>query len=214
MTPRATLLAGSLFALASACALAAGSAPREEKGTFLGLLFAPRAEPAPAKPAPARTGAPGVVVTHVLADSPAARAKLRRGDILLEYDHKPIRNGGHLAQLIRDDKPARKVQILYQRGARVLTAEAVLTLGPPLTLAGDRKGGALTQGGVSVWVAPLASGKMKVTIEYYATGKRQTVSCEGGEELARTMQKLPDHERGLVRQALQRLRSLNTQGAK
>jgi len=155
----------------------------------------------------------GVVVTHVLPDSPAARADLRRGDILLEYDHKSIRDGDHLAQLIRDDRPARKVRLVYQRGAEVKTVEAVLALGPALKLASDRGGRETVgsgQGAVSVRATPLESGKMKVTIEYYATGKLQTVSCEGAAELARTVQKLPERERSLVRLALQRLRSLNT----
>ena len=232
-----------MLALASLPASAAEDARKDDKGTFLGVLFGPRTEkPASAgaaanpsttavpagagkdvKPAPERrpTSADkvvakppqGVVVTHVLPDSPAAKADLRRGDILLEYDRKSIRDGNHLVELIRADKPARKVQLVFLRGEQKKTVEATLTLGPALKLASDRSSsetGAVGQGAVSVWAAPLESGKMKVTIEYYATGKLQRLSCEGAAELARTVQKLPERERTLVRLALQRLRTLNS----
>jgi hypothetical protein len=227
MMPRLSLLSGLFLALAPLPAPAAEDARKDDKGTFLGVLIGPRSEkpsssaptagktvpPSPDSKPASRPPARGVVVTHVLPDSPAARADLRRGDILLEYDHKAIRDGDHLVQLIRDDKPARKVQLVFQRGAKVQTVEATLTLGPALKLASDRgdsPAAASGRGTVSVWAAPLESGKMKVTIQYYATGKLQTLSCEGAAELARTVQKLPERERNLVRLALQRLRSLNS----
>src|SRR5436309_2006447 len=87
-----------------------------EKGTFLGLLFGPRSStesttylraemvpvvprssPPPAKLAPGNTG---VVVTHVLPGSPAARAGLRRNDVVLAYDKVKVRDCEQLARLI------------------------------------------------------------------------------------------------------------------
>jgi hypothetical protein len=198
-----------------------------DKGTFLGVLCGPLPaannlanrtpvnDPAE-KPKPFRKAPQGVLVTHVLPDSPAARVDLRRGDVLLEYDRQVIRDGDHLAQLIQTDKPSRKVQVVYRRGENVRTAEPTLALGPPLKRAAERQFGTLTtgaptEGAVSVWAAPLESGKMKVTIEYYSTGKLKTLTCEGAAaELASTVQKLPERERNLVRIALQRLHSLNS----
>jgi len=155
-----------------------------DKGTFLGVLVRPntdgRTAPAPAaNPAPAR----GVCITHVLPDSPAARADLRRNDVLLQYDEQVIRDGEHLAQLIRNDKPDRKVKLRLVREAREQTVQVTLTLGPPLTLApGLRKGGGTPDepigvakpgapASVGVVVTPLEEGKVRLTIESSATGK-------------------------------------------
>src|SRR5262245_18099697 len=99
MTRRTLLLAaGLLGAAAPLSAQVRSPAPEvrpDEKGTFLGALFcAPRAEPAEAGiTARAATGndrPAGVLVTYVLPDSPAARADLRRNDLLLAYDGKKI----------------------------------------------------------------------------------------------------------------------------
>jgi hypothetical protein len=215
---------GCLAALFTLSARAEERARKDDKGTFLGVLCGPRKE-APSTTSTPTTGtttdsgktgttvktAQGVVVTHVLPDSPAAKADLRRGDILLQYDRQAIRDGDHLARLIQADKPSRKVQLVYQRGDQVKTAEATLTLGPALRLSNDPRSAELPKGSVSVWAAPLASGKWKVAIEYHAHGKRQTLTCEGADaELAETLRKLPERERNLVRIALQRLRTLNT----
>jgi hypothetical protein len=230
MTIRAVCwLTSFLLALAPVVA-ARGDEParKEDKGTFLGVLFGPRTEnttttrPKPTSPdttagstTPGKSLVQGVIVTHVLPDSPAAKADLRRGDILLRYDRKLIRDGDHLVQLIRDDKPDRKVPLVFQRGTEVKTVEAVLALGPALKLSSERNptddNREQSSRGVTVLATPLESGKTKVTIEYYATGKRQTLSCGGtAAELASTVQKLPERERQLVRIALRRLRNLNT----
>jgi hypothetical protein len=242
-----------------------------EKGTFLGLLFGPLPKPAPVEPADARfeartggTSAPpgpagksalksdGVLITHVLPGSPAAKAGLRRNDILLRYDRVKVRDCEQLARLIRDDKPERKVKLLVQRDNRELAVDATLTLGPALKIAsGPRKGdlAALTEAtellkrpptatnttanswakgrgpgvalapdvlaSVSVVATPLDAGKMKLTIAFYANGRlHQTLTCQGAaDDLASTVQKLPERERNLVRAALQRLRTINQPAA-
>jgi membrane-associated protease RseP (regulator of RpoE activity) len=215
-------LTGVMLSLSALLPGAPEEVRQEEKGTYLGALFNDRPAPAPTTPprVPAR-GAPGVVITHVLPGSPAARAELRRGDVLLEYDHKAIRDGEHLAKLIRDDKPDRKVQLRLQRGLRVQTVDVTLALGPPLKLSSTSRGeaGEGGQGGrekgpaaVCLYAAPLESGKMQLTIEYTgAAGKREVVTCDGvATDLSTTLQKLPERERNLVRIALQRLRMLNS----
>jgi membrane-associated protease RseP (regulator of RpoE activity) len=213
MTRRAAFVIGLLLTMPLSRASAAEDARKDERGTYLGVLCGARQAPDGTVKGGKKEAA-GVVVTHVLPGSPAAHADLRKGDVLLAYDDKEIRDGDHLAQLIRDDRPQRKVKLLFQRGSAVQTTEAVLTLGPALKLSSDRKAGGETKEGprstVSVWAAPLESGKMKVTIEYYATGKLQTLTCEGAAaDLASTVRKLPERERALVRIALQRLRKLN-----
>src|SRR5215204_3232726 len=89
----------------------------EEKGTYLGVLISPVPEVLFDQLTDLPRGQ-GVVVTHVLPDSPAARAGLRRHDILLDYDGQKIRDCEHFARLIQADKPERKVRINVLRGGR------------------------------------------------------------------------------------------------
>jgi hypothetical protein len=238
MTNRTLLIAaGVLMALSPGLCAQERPAVREvrhdEKGTFLGALFCPpQPEPDAAGAditARAATGAvrpAGVQVAYVLPDSPAARADLRRNDLVLAYDGQKVKDGAHLAALIRADRPERKVRLLVQRDKRDLSIDVTLALGPALRVAPAAraptavrsptpdtvKGTAKPNGpaSVSVWATPLDSGKMKLAIEYYAAGRLKTVTCEGAAaEVAQAIQKLPERERNLVRVALQRLRTLH-----
>jgi hypothetical protein len=194
----------------------------DERGTFLGILFRTRSDVAGAsttdRAATSRTAsARGVVITHVLPDSPAARADLRRNEVLIGYDRRPIRDGDHLAELIRADRPDRKVQLQVLRDNRIQSIEVTLALGPALRLSGERRTDGTTatraprNGSVSLWATPAEEGGMKLTIEYTDRGKLQVLTCgETGPDLAATLQKLPERERQLVRIALQRLRTLNS----
>jgi membrane-associated protease RseP (regulator of RpoE activity) len=196
---------------------------KDEQGTYLGALFSP-VEPRPVPATPA-----GVLITHVLPGSPAAKAGLRRNDVLLQYGPDKVRDCAHLAQLIRNDKPDHKVKLLVRRDGREVAAEATLALGLALKVAPnpypagapgkDGKGvkGApasgvsepTAAGTVSVFATPLERGKMKLTIEYYCDGRLQSVTCRSAADIANTVEKLPERERALVRVALQRLRTLN-----
>jgi predicted metalloprotease with PDZ domain len=214
MTPpkqlRTARLGVCLLAVALLPAAVAAQAPTD-KGTYLGALFGPRTTASP------RSGAGGVLITHVLPGSPAATAGLRRQDVLLRYDRVPVRDCEHLANLIRDDRPDRKVALLVLRDHRELAVEATLTLGPALKLAPAGSDPvepplptATQPAAVSVWASPLEHGKLKLTIDFYVDGRRQTVTCQGGAaDIASTVQKLPERERDLVRIALARLRTIN-----
>jgi hypothetical protein len=179
----------------------------EEKGTYLGALFGPSAR--------------GVLITHVLPDSPAAQADLRRDDVLLQYGDEKIRDCEHFARLIQADKPNNKVKLQLLRNGKESNVEVTLGLGPILKLNAVRdtadvpKALAKPNGpaSVSVSAVPLAADKMRVTIEYYpeGTGRLRTVTCEGGNgDIDAEISKLPERERNLARVALQRIRELNS----
>jgi hypothetical protein len=183
----------------------------DEKGTFLGCLFASRTE--------GGNRLTGAVLTHVLPSSPAARADLRRNDVILEYDRQSVRDANHLAQLIRADKPNRKVALVVQRGARRHNIDVTLALGPRLELAEGLKeprtepvgppGPGPAPASVTIRATPLVSGKVQWKIEYSAPTGKKVVTCEGtAAELSSTLRKLPERERQLVRIALERLRAL------
>src|SRR5262249_48883620 len=110
----------------------------EEKGTYLGVLISPVPEVLYDQLPDLPRGL-GVVVTHARPDSPAARAGLRRHDILLEYDNQKVRDCEHFARLIQADKPERKVRLTLMRSGRTTTAEATLTLGTVLRIAQNAK---------------------------------------------------------------------------
>ncbi len=217
----ALYLASALLGLAQGPAVGAGGTLREEeKGTYLGALFAPVPEALYAQLAALPRGG-GVLLTHILPDSPAARADLRRNDILLRYGRTPIRDCEHFVRLIREDRPGRKVSLTLLRGGRELTTEATLEEGPVLRIAAAARGahealppsrpGAAAPS-VSVAVTPLEGNQMKVIIAYYQsdTGQRRTLTCQGAAaEIDTEIGKLPPRERGLVRAALERIRSLN-----
>jgi hypothetical protein len=195
----------SPFRLALVCCLLGGAASLpaqalrdEEKGTFLGALFAP---------APAGHKI-GVLVTHVLPDSPAARAGVRRHDVLLRYDETPIRDCRHFVALIQGDRPGRKVSLTLSRDGREEKVEATLAEGPALRNAQAPR--ALPS--VSVAATPLEDGKMKVTIVYQSEGRKpQKVVCQGASaDIDGEVNKLPPRERGLVRAALERIRRVST----
>ena len=114
--PRLTVLFTVAVLPGLVCAQAKAPKPAsEDKGTYLGILFAPvstdKAAPVPLA---------GVQITHILPDSPADRAGLRRNDVLVEYDTHKVRDCEHLARLIHDDRPERKVKLSILRDGNPL----------------------------------------------------------------------------------------------
>jgi len=189
--------------------------PPEERGTYLGVLFAPVPDiiydQVPQLPRDR-----GAVVSHVLPDSPAVKAGLRRNDILLQYGDEKVRDCEHLARLIRDDKPDHKVRLTYLRGGKETTAEVALALGPVLRIAqkgtDDQPRGtakSANPAAVNIAATPLGGNSMKLTVEYYdvRAGRILSVPCTGTpDEIDAQVTKLPDGVQKLVKVALRRLR--------
>src|SRR5260370_24714479 len=92
MLPR-LLVCAALLALLSPAYAQRGepAAANEEKGPYLGVLFTSVSE-ALYDQLPQLPRKQGVLVTHVLADSPAAKADIRKSDILLQYDDQTLRH--------------------------------------------------------------------------------------------------------------------------
>ena len=57
----------------------------------------------------------GVVVTDVIPGSPAAKAGLRRKDIILEFNNKVIKNPNQLQEAVQEVKIGSKVTALIWR---------------------------------------------------------------------------------------------------
>ena len=220
-------------ALSLACLAAMGGVarpadpmpPADKGAAYLGVLFGPVSE-ALYDQLPQLSRNQGVLVTQVLADSPAEKAGLRRNDILLQYDDKKIRDCDDLVRFLQADAPDRTVKLTLVRGGKEMTADAALALGPAIRTAQELKTGAAPTdaspgvakpGGpatVSVAATPLERGRMKVTVEFYpeGQGRLQRVSCEGdaSEIDSEIAKQVPERERGMVQVALKRIRMLNT----
>jgi hypothetical protein len=214
---RILLVSVLLVAIARPCV----AAPLEEgQGTYLGILFGPVVE-ALYDQLPQLPRQHGVLVTRVLPESPAATADLHRHDIILNYDGQAIRDCEHLARLIRDDKPGRKLKLTYLRAGRTESTAVTLSSGPALKLAGPQPAATEARGtsraggptSVNVTATPLDNGRLKVKIEYYPDGsdRPRTISWEGeAADLDSAARSLPERERQLARRALDRFRTLST----
>jgi serine protease Do len=65
----------------------------------------------------------GVVVNSVESGSPAERAGLKMGDVILSVDGKPIKSGDQLVGIVSDAEVGRKLKLEILRDKRVMTAE-------------------------------------------------------------------------------------------
>jgi len=68
----------------------------------------------------------GTGIERVVDDSPAAKAGLRAGDILLALDGETLRNFDHLRRLVLNCFGGQKVRVKVQRGEKILEVEATL----------------------------------------------------------------------------------------
>jgi len=59
--------------------------------------------------------------------SPAAKAGLQGGDILFEFDGKPIQNLYDFTYALRSKKPGQEVLVKVHRGGQTIEAKVLLT---------------------------------------------------------------------------------------
>lgn len=68
----------------------------------------------------------GALIVEVVARSPAAKAGLREGDIIVGFDGQQVRSGEQLAELISERRPGDKIKLEIQRAGRTRTIEVEL----------------------------------------------------------------------------------------
>src|SRR5436309_9503555 len=76
----------------------------------------------------------GVLITDVLGDSPAKRAKLERGDVIIEYDGHAVLNPTQFRNLVAQTPVGKKVLIKLLLNGKERDQE-VLVAGQPVTMA-------------------------------------------------------------------------------
>lgn len=68
-------------------------------------------------------GAPGVTITQVRPDSPAARSGFRAGDVVTEFDGERARSAAQFTRLVRETAPGRSVKVTVQRDGAAQTLD-------------------------------------------------------------------------------------------
>jgi len=72
----------------------------------------------------------GVLITEALDDGPAKRAGLERGDVIVEYDGKPVETATQLRNFVAQTLAGRKVPVKYIRDKRQQTVDIMITEQP------------------------------------------------------------------------------------
>jgi serine protease Do len=65
----------------------------------------------------------GIVIESVQADSPAARANLKLGDVILSLNGKAVHNGDELVGIVSDTDIGKKLRVEYLRDGKRVTTE-------------------------------------------------------------------------------------------
>jgi S1-C subfamily serine protease len=71
----------------------------------------------------------GATVKQVEADSPAARAGLKQGDLIVRFDGESVRSVAQLVRLVRETPPGRSVALEVTRGGAAQRLQATLEEG-------------------------------------------------------------------------------------
>ena len=72
----------------------------------------------------------GTFVDEVLTPAPAYDAGLKKGDLIVDADGKPIRDGRHLSRVVAECKPGDVIKMKIQRGKKTQTVEVVVGKSP------------------------------------------------------------------------------------
>ncbi len=72
----------------------------------------------------------GLVVTYVSDDSPAAKAGLKKNDVLIELEGQSLVHPAQLRKLVQVRKPGNKVKLVFYRGGKKHTESATLEQAP------------------------------------------------------------------------------------
>jgi serine protease Do len=68
----------------------------------------------------------GAMVGDMIVDGPAARSDLRNGDMIVEFDGKPVKPPKQLTEIVADTAVGKTVKMKFVRDWRAQTASITL----------------------------------------------------------------------------------------
>lgn len=68
----------------------------------------------------------GVLINNVMKDTPAEKAGLKRGDVILEYNGKPVKDPNSLQDLVAQTEPNKRVKVKIWRNNKEETLELLI----------------------------------------------------------------------------------------
>jgi serine protease Do len=71
-------------------------------------------------------GDKGALISDVIKDTPAERAGIKSGDIILEFDGKPVREANELTRIVASTPPDKKIKVRVFRDGKEQTLDATL----------------------------------------------------------------------------------------
>jgi len=80
----------------------------------------------------------GVEITRVESDSPAAKAGLQKGDVVLEYQGQRVEGTEQFVRLVRETPAGRQVKLLISRGGSTQTVAATIAANKDLARLQER----------------------------------------------------------------------------
>jgi serine protease Do len=128
---------------------------RVERG-WLGVQIQPVTEEIAS--ALGRTDQAGALVAEVMADSPAARAGLRAGDLILSVDGEPVSELKDLPRMVADIRPGTRAVVAVQRDGAETTLDLVIGAMPAeeqVAVAPESPPGGPSEPRLGLYLAPL-----------------------------------------------------------
>jgi serine protease Do len=79
----------------------------------------------------------GVEVTSIATDSPAAKAGVKEGDVVMEFNGQPVEGGEQLSRLVRETPVGRQVKLGLWRSGAMQTVTATVEPRKGVVISGD-----------------------------------------------------------------------------
>jgi hypothetical protein len=155
----------------------------------------------------------GLLIRQVQVDSPGDQIGLKRHDILLSCNGKPVTSIDQLASLVRNPRANHKGLFVLLRGGKEMTLDVNLARIKVVALesASPDNRGKLKKGRpaeVTVKATTIGNGQLEITFEYYPDGKCKQVTYTGTlDEIEGHVKNLPGPVQDYARVALSRLRT-------
>ncbi len=123
----------------------------------------------------------GALVSDVMEDSPAKKAGFERGDVVVEYDGKPVENPTQLRNAVAQTPVGKRVTVRLIREKALKSVEVTIAEQPQrVAQNGGDSAGPIVPGGLLSGMDGFELTELVATRDGLRAGKREVSSCTGG----------------------------------